>query len=99
MRVFCVIFCFLLGSDFLLANAAAASEEDFREAIKRAEKGDPDAQMSVGMMYSFGEGVPQNYEEALKWYRRAASSGNPIAQNNLGIMYINGRGVPKNPTE
>jgi TPR repeat protein len=39
--------------------------------------------------------VPQNFAEALKWYRRAAAKGNASAQFNLGIMYANGEGVPK----
>jgi uncharacterized protein len=99
MKIFRVMLCLLFGSEMFLTPGAGASEEDFREAMKRAEKGDSEAQLSVGMMYSFGEGVPQNFEEALKWYRRAAVAGNPIAQNNLGTMYLSGRGVPKNAAE
>jgi len=37
--------------------------------------------------------VPQNYAEALKWYRKAAEQGHVQAQLNLGAMYINGTGV------
>ena len=39
--------------------------------------------------------MPQNYAEALKWYRLAADQGNAIAQYNLGFMYDNGQGVPQ----
>jgi TPR repeat protein len=38
-------------------------------------------------MYREGEGVPQNYAEALKWFRKAADQGNANAQFKLGIMY------------
>ena len=38
-------------------------------------------------MYRNGEGVPQDYKEAVKWYRLAAEQGDAIAQTNLGIMY------------
>ena len=38
------------------------------------------------------EGVPQNYAEALKWYRLAADQGDADAQYNLGVMYANGQG-------
>ena len=31
--------------------------------------------------------MPQNYAEAVKWYRLAADQGNADAQNNLGLMY------------
>jgi TPR repeat protein len=43
--------------------------------------------------YSNGQGVPQNYAEAMKWFRKAADQGNPRAQHNLGFMYANGEGV------
>jgi TPR repeat protein len=37
--------------------------------------------------------VPQDYQEAVKWYRLAAPQGNEFAQVNLGVMYAEGRGV------
>ena len=47
-------------------------------------------------MYEFGEGVPENDAEAVKWYRKAADQGHAQAQYNLGVMYYNGDGVPEN---
>jgi uncharacterized protein len=41
-------------------------------------------------MYNNGEGVPQDYAEAAKWYRLAAEQGLVFAQNNLGLMYAEG---------
>ncbi len=49
--------------------------------------------------YARGQGVPQNYAEAVKWYRLAADQGNAFAQYNLGLMYANGEGVPQNYAE
>ena len=46
-------------------------------------------------MYDNGYGVPQDYTEAIKWYRRAAEQGNDRAQYNLGLMYDVGYGVPQ----
>lgn len=46
-------------------------------------------------MYFKGNGVEQNIEEALKWYRRAAEKGNAMAQLKLGFIYEDGRGVPQ----
>ena len=40
-----------------------------------------------------GQGVPQDYAEAARWYRKAAGQGNDRAQSSLGIMYFNGQGV------
>jgi TPR repeat protein len=39
--------------------------------------------------------VPQDYKEAVKWYRLAAEQGNADGQTNLGVMYANGQGVPQ----
>ena len=57
-----------------------------------ADQGDAGAQYNLGVMYDNGQGVPQNYAEAVKWYRLAADQGDASAQYNLGVMYDNGRG-------
>ncbi|MCL2377680.1 MAG: toll/interleukin-1 receptor domain-containing protein [Defluviitaleaceae bacterium] len=41
--------------------------------------------------------VPQDYEKALYWYRKAAEQGHSGAQTTLGVMYILGQGVEENP--
>ena len=48
---------------------------------------------------SEGEGVPQDYVQALKWYRLAAAQGDALAQYNLGVMYAKGQGVPQDYAE
>ena len=45
----------------------------------RAEEGDVKAQSKLGYMYSHGQGVPKDYAEALRWYRRAAAQGMRVA--------------------
>ena len=40
-----------------------------------------------------------NYQEALKWYTKAAELGHPDAQSELGHMYFNGEGVAVNHKE
>ena len=62
---------------------------------KAAEQGDAAAQYNLGVMYDKGEGVPQDYQEAVGWYRKAAEQGDASAQHNLGFMYANGDGVPQ----
>ena len=44
-------------------------------------------------MYANGEGVPQSYKTAVKWYKLAAEQGYARAEYNLGMMYENGTGV------
>ena len=53
----------------------------------------------LGFMYANGQGVPQDYAEAVKWYRLAAEQGDEKAQFNLGFQYANGQGVPQNHAE
>ena len=55
--------------------------------------------VTSGLMYDEGKGVPRDYAEAVKWYRRSAEQGNARAQHNLGGMYFNGRGVPQDHAE
>ncbi|MEH6646523.1 tetratricopeptide repeat protein [Sulfitobacter sp.] len=51
------------------------------------------AQYNLGQMYRKGEGVIQDYAEAVKWYRKAAEQGYALAQSNLGVVYASGEGV------
>ncbi len=61
----------------------------------RAYLGDAEAQSNLGVMYTKGEGVPQDATEAVKWFRKAADQGDANAQHNLGLAYWAGAGVPK----
>ena len=64
-----------------------------------AEHGDAKAQLDLGNLYYLGEGTPQDYAEAAKWYRLAAEQGDAPAQNNLGVMHDEGEGVPQDDRE
>lgn len=52
-----------------------------------------------GESYYYGEGVTQDYAEAVQWYRKAAELGHAEAQWELGCCYANGEGVAKNHAE
>ena len=60
-----------------------------------AEQGDARAQHNLGLTYANGHGVPQDYKEAVKWFRLSAEQGDAGAQLNLGLMYYKGQGVPQ----
>ena len=84
-------------------GSAALNSGDFIRAYNEfkyaADQGDARAQNRVGVMNDIGQGIPQNYTEALKWYRKAAEQGVADAQYNLGMMYIIGKGVPQDAAE
>ena len=44
-------------------------------------------------MYQEGQGVPQDYAEAVRWYRKSAEQGDVKGQSALGLMYERGQGV------
>jgi len=64
-----------------------------------AAKGDAVAQHLLGELHTFGIGVIQDYEVAMKWYRLAAEKGNANAQFAIGLNYEIGRGVDRDPKE
>jgi len=79
------------------------TERRLTEAAKacrlRAEQGDTNAQNDLAGRYYQGKGVPQDYAEAVAWYRKAADQGNREAEYGLGFMYREGKGVPRDPTQ
>lgn len=64
-----------------------------------AEAGDMEAQNNLGIFYQNGRGVMKDYEQAAKWYRKAADQNMASAQNNLGVCYAHGWGVTKDEGE
>lgn len=53
------------------------------------------AQFNLGLMYDNGQGVPQDYQQAVQWYTKAAEQGYARAQYNLAAMYFSGKGIPQ----
>jgi TPR repeat protein len=73
----------------------AYSHKDYAAALaqfKAIEK-EPCAEYALGVMSEKGNGVPQDYKEAIRWYRMAADQGYALAQFNLGVLYANGFGT------
>ena len=61
----------------------AAQRGDYATALREweplAEQGNASAQYYLGVMYYYGQGVPQDYKTAVKWYKPAAKQGNAFA--------------------
>jgi len=62
---------------------------------KAAEQGNAEAQLQLGGIYYYANGVTRDVAEAAKWYRLAAEQGYAEAQHGLGDCYYNGKGVPQ----
>ena len=74
---------------------SVADATDLGALRKLAEEGDPAAQFALGARYATGEGVGQNYSEAVRWFAKAGEQGHVVAQATLGAYYWAGRGVPQ----
>jgi TPR repeat protein len=85
------------------AAYAAYQEGHYATALRLARplaaEGDARAQSTLGLLYYRGNGVPQDPDEALKWFRRAADQDDAIAQFHLGVMFSKGEGVPQDNAE
>jgi localization factor PodJL len=60
-----------------------------------ALKGDPAAAYEIGLRFAEGKGVAPNFDEAAKWYDRAAQAGLVPAIFRLGTLYEKGLSVKK----
>jgi TPR repeat protein len=75
---------------------SAVAKEDPRELLVAAGRGDPKAQLHIGLMYLAGDGVDQDADEAATWLHRAADQGDASAQFNLAYIYWEGIRVSGN---
>ena len=74
---------FELGLNYLKGNDSLDIDMDKEKGIvlirRSAEQGYADAQFNLGLAYYRGEGVSQDYTQAVSWYRKAAEQGYPMA--------------------
>ena len=79
------------------------SHPDYVETAKRfqksAEQHDANAQICLGFMYYFGNGVVQNYTKAAELFQKAADQGDELSQICLGYMFSLGKGVKEDKDE
>jgi len=78
----------------------AYERNDYANAIKElaplAQEGNIDAQVLLGKMYMLGQGVPNDADLALKWFRAASDQGDAEAEFFLGAMYLlPAKGIPQ----
>ena len=55
------------------------------------------AQRRIAWFYKNGVGLPKNFKEAVRWYKKAVDeSGDELSMIALGNLYEKGTGAPKN---
>ncbi len=97
-----LIQCVTVRADYYDADRAYETGDyayAFNEYKRLAERGDARAQLRVGWMYYYGEGVGQDNALALVWYRKAAEQGDVTSMFNLAYGYEHGEGVRRDLDE
>lgn len=89
----------VLLAGLLSLSASAQQASDLADLLRRATAGDAMAQVKLGVAYRDGEGVQQDYAQAVTWYRAAADQQLPVAYDHLGWMHVLGHGTPRNYPE
>lgn len=83
MRIF-IIAILLWCSSCLYAQ----DRPTFEQAWQAAQNGEPNGYFLLGFFYYQGEGVTQNFTEAIKWFKKAANNGLCNSYGFLGACYI-----------
>ena len=82
-----------MEQNLLDERTSPASPADWQAARTQAEQGNADAQFTLGLSCSTGNGNAQDLPQAAQWYRLAADQNHALAQFNLGLMFAGGQGV------
>ncbi len=81
------------------AHAQMFTDAEVAARMLRANAGNAQEQYLLGVMYEQGKGVPQNYDQAMIWYRKAADQKHSAALLSVGNLYDKGIGVPQSYNE
>jgi TPR repeat protein len=73
--------------------------QEISTVSRAAEEGNIDAQVRLGDAFSrrTTRSVPLDYQQATKWYNRAADQGSAVACYRLGLLSDLGYGTPQDP--
>lgn len=99
----CSMQSFVFASPYLLSSSPSGEKsmgaQEVFQLERNAAEGNVNAQNDLGLMYSLGLSVGQDYVKAENYYEQAASQGDIGAQYTLGVLYRDGYGVDKDHTK
>jgi TPR repeat protein len=78
-------------------HAAVVPPTIFGRAMALANRGDIDAELTLGLDYLNGVDTAKNPVRAARWLRLAAEGGEPVGQYWFGTLYERGLGVNPDP--
>ncbi|MFI3287112.1 MAG: tetratricopeptide repeat protein [Rikenellaceae bacterium] len=71
-------------------------KSDFKALMRKADRGDAEAQFAVAECYEEGYGVTEDDYKAFKWYKKSAENGYTRAMHALAECYYDGEGISRN---
>lgn len=83
----------------MVSDTLAIAQRHLAPAVTSPTKAELENWYQQGEMHFCGNGVPENYREAVGWFRKAAEQGHIGAQYILGTCYYVGKGAPQDYTE
>jgi hypothetical protein len=96
---FILFLCPVFGAFCVNAQVPTPTPQELNEIRVRANAGEARSEHDLAELYKWGQGVQQDYAEALKWYLKAAEQGDADSELNLGYLYQTGSGIKKNEKE
>jgi TPR repeat protein len=86
---------------YIYKNVAGVKDEKAAHEIflKLANSRELYAQKTVAYNYMQGQGVTQDYQQAMHWFLKAYEQGDAYSCGAIGLMYASGNGVPKDLTK
>ena len=84
------------GNEYAKKHIKEINEKNkFYDIVRKAEEGNIDAQYNLAEKFYY----ESNYQEAAKWYRKAAEQGYIEAEYSLGFFFEKGKGEHQNYNE
>ncbi|MBI5897913.1 MAG: sel1 repeat family protein [Rhodocyclales bacterium] len=81
--------------DAIKALEAGSSPKAVETLIKLANEGNPLAQFRLGGLYYHGQGVTEDENMAIYWWKKAAAAGNAEAMYQIAHAYLFGHTAAK----
>lgn len=69
--------------------------EDLRELLRLSQQNDPVSMNRIGLLFTFDDGIPQDFSQAKNWFEKAAKEGSGDGMQNLADAYYFGKGTTK----
>ena len=87
-----------LQNEISIENENIYKDLSNEELDKKADLGDIDAIIEkASRLYANPEATEKDYEDAVKYFKKAAQKGNAEGQYHLGFAYLQGLGIEANP--